>query len=790
MNKKTLFWILFTLVFLISTSFAVKYFSRAFPIVNLNIQMDREQAVAAAEDLAQKFGWGPEERRQAASFDLDQQVQNFVELKAGGTEAFNDLLKSGLYSPYTWTIRLFREGETNETTVFFTPAGEAYGFAEKLAEDAPGAALAADSARVIAENAATTDWGIDLAPFTLIEASKEVKPGGRVDHTLVYERTHEKIGDARYRLRLVVSGDKLSQLRHFVKIPEAFLREYSEMRSANETIATAATVGVALLYFLGGCIIGLFFLLRQRWVVWRPALYWGVFIAFLQLLAGLNNFPLMWMGYDTALSTQGFLLRQIVSLLGNFLIFSVLFTLSFMAAESLSRKAFPNHVQFWRSWSKNVGGSVAILGRTVAAYWLVGIFFAFEVVLYFIATRILGWWSPSEALFDPNVLASYFPWLTAIANSLQAGFWEESLFRAVPLAGAALLGQKYGRKRLWIAAALIIQALIFSAGHANYPNQPSYARVVELLIPSFMFATLYLLFGLLPGIVLHFTYDVVWFALPLFVAKIQGIWVQQFIVVILTLIPLWIILFRRAQNRRWTSIEESDLNRAWKPPAATPSQSIATPAQAKTIHPRTVRLLPVAGMLGVVLWALFANFENYAPPLDLQRQQAIELAHEALQQRGISLDAPWENPEPGDDAVGGRRSLCLANRRGERLSATHWLLPGDAALDRALCPIRRRCGRTRRRISDRFWERRRSAAFSSPIARSASRGQPFRGNGVGAGGFRDSRKFRPGRAKAQTGERGAAKTPGSVGLDVYFCGYRQLPAGRGRGADRRGDCRE
>lgn len=81
-----------------------------------------------------------------------------------------------------------------------------------------------------------------------------------------------------------------------------------------------------------------------------------------------------------------------------------------------------------------------------------------------------------------------------IAQSLQAGFWEECLFRAVPLAGAALLGERFGgrRGRTWaLVAAFVLQALIFGAGHANYPTEPAWARVVELIVPSFMFAGLY-----------------------------------------------------------------------------------------------------------------------------------------------------------------------------------------------------------------------------------------------------------------------------------------------------------
>ena len=144
------------------------------------------------------------------------------------------------------------------------------------------------------------------------------------------------------------------------------------------------------------------------------------------------------------------------------------------------------------------------------------------MLLYFYATRLFGWWAPSDALIHPDVLASYFPWLSAIANSLQAGFWEESLFRAVPIAGAALIGDRFGKRNLFIVIAFVVQAIVFGAGHAPYPTQPSYSRPVELILPSIGFGLLYLCFGLLPGIILHYTFDVVWFALPLFVSTARG----------------------------------------------------------------------------------------------------------------------------------------------------------------------------------------------------------------------------------------------------------------------------
>ena len=451
MFRKPTFWAVFAALAAASLWFGIANFSRAFPIVALDITMDRASALASARDLEAKHHFGPAGYQQAASFRGDQPVQNFVELAAGGTTAFQEMFASGRYQPFQWYVRHFREGEARETRLYFTPRGEPYGFSIKLPEKEPGAALEADQAQAIAERGAG-EWKIDLARFALVEKSRDVRPGGRVDHTFVYERPDVRIGDGRYRLRLVVGGERLTTVEHFVKVPQAFERRFEEMRSANNAIGIVAVIGLVLVYLIGGCGVGLFFLGRQRWIIWRMPVVWGVFVAFLQLLAAINQWPLAWLDYDTAVSSAGFVAQQVGMQLLAFAGNAFLFSVSFMAAESLTRRAFPGHLQLWKLWSPSVAPSRTVLGQTLAGYLLVAAFFGYEVLFYFATSRGLGWWTPSDTLVQPDVLASYQPWFSAIAISTQAGFWEEAMFRAVPLAGAALLGRRYGRRAWWIGA--------------------------------------------------------------------------------------------------------------------------------------------------------------------------------------------------------------------------------------------------------------------------------------------------------------------------------------------------
>ena len=639
MFRRPFFWVAFVVLAAVSLGFGVRYFSHAFPIVSLEITMDRASALARSRDLASRYGFGPSGYEQAASFRGDQPVQNFVELEAGGTSAFRDMFVSGRYQPFRWYVRHFCEGQALETRIYFTPRGEPYGFSVKLPEKEAGAALETGQAQAIAERSAG-DWNVALARYTLVETSRDVRPGGRVDHTFVYERPDVRIGEGRYRLRLVVGGDRLTTLEHFVKVPEAFQRRFEEMRSANSAVSLISVVGLMAVYLPGCCGVGLFLLGRQRWILWRAPIAWGVFVAFLQLLAAWNQWRLTWLDYDTALSSGGFIAQQVGLQLLIFVGNAFLFSISFMAAESLTRRAFPRHLQLWRLWSRGVAASKTMLGWTVAGYTLVAVFFGYEVLLYFVATRGLGWWMPSDTLVQPDVLAAYLPWFSAIAISTQAGFWEEAMFRAVPLASAALLGQRYGRRAWWIAGAMLLQAVVFGAGHAGYANQPSYARLAELVVPSFMFGGLYLAFGLWPAVVLHFAYDVVWFALPLFVSSAPGAWVDRLMVMLLVLVPLWVVIGARRRTGAWTEVSDADRNGAWQPP---PKVETVIPerAQATAIHPLVVRGLPIAGVAGLALWVAFTVFTPDSPPLDLSRAHAEQRARQALAERGVTLDQRW-----------------------------------------------------------------------------------------------------------------------------------------------------
>ena len=77
----------------------------------------------------------------------------------------------------------------------------------------------------------------------------------------------------------------------FVHVPESFTRRFQEMRSANNALAGIASIAAGVLYGLIGCALGALWLLRKRYLVWKPSLVAGFVVSGLLAAMLLANAP-------------------------------------------------------------------------------------------------------------------------------------------------------------------------------------------------------------------------------------------------------------------------------------------------------------------------------------------------------------------------------------------------------------------------------------------------------------------------------------------------------------------
>lgn len=261
------------------------------------------------------------------------------------------------------------------------------------------------------------------------------------------------------------------------------------------------------------------------------------------------------------------------------------------------------------------------------------------------------------------------------------------MFRALPLATMLIIGTKLNKKKFFLILGIILQAFIFSAAHAGYAQQPFYARMVELSITSVIMGFIYLRFGLLPAIIWHFSFDALLMNMSSFVTKSSDLIPDRIIFSIFFLLPLLIILWRKAQAtmageakftlsnwlfKGWQEVPQSSLNSAWKPDELVSLEPVPPETQAEIpiVVPETqksaksgyafkpwigiwssivvlIALISASGLdrstyLKPVVNGVEQTFRIVRPRLQISAQQAIQQADEALfQQLGKALPSEY-----------------------------------------------------------------------------------------------------------------------------------------------------
>ena len=613
-----------------------------FGTLNVNVSMDRQQAIKAASNASKQFEILDDSFEHASIYNFDGSLRNFVELKQGGKEKFQEIIDNNIYSPYNWMVRSYKEGEIVEAMFQFKPNGSPNGYRIKIPEEYDSDSLSEEDALALVEQNINNQWSGNFSDYNLVESSFKEMSNGRIDHSFLFEHKLQDIGEAKYRLRAIVSGSIISSVSPFAFVPESFKREFANIRSDNDTIAIFANFAFLGIYLLGIGLTSLVIFYRTGWLRWKKSVAAAAFVAiFSNILLNLNFYPTIWMAYDTATTKSQFLSEQLLGMIANGIVMFFMLAASFITAESLTRKAFPNHIRLWKTWTSNVANSKRVLNDTIFAYLIVPIKLAIVGAFYILMEKYFGFWSPASASFDPNYLASIFPWYTGLAISLQAGFWEEMLFRAVPIAAGVLIGQRYNMRFTGLMVAMVVQALIFGAGHANYPAQPSYARVVELFLPSIVvYGMLYLRLGVVFGAITHYVYDVVLFSLPIWYSS--GYVFDKFMTVVGGLIPFLVILYFRLKNKKWSDIKTSSLNKGFVPTPPEKNDSsqkeatFETQATTNVMNPKVIGVA-LLFIIGVFSTFKLSNVEVLVNSPSINKEEAISIANKFLEENNVLL---------------------------------------------------------------------------------------------------------------------------------------------------------
>jgi membrane protease YdiL (CAAX protease family) len=214
-----------------------------------------------------------------------------------------------------WKVRYFRPLQKEEYLVFVDPvSGEVFGFQHVLEEDAPGAALAPEQARVLGEQV-VREHGYRLEDFEL-QSSDALKRKAREDYSLVWQAKPgdpRNVGDAHYRLEVNIAGDQVVGFSRSFKLPEDWERA-QESNSIVNNILLGVSV-VTILSLLAAGLILFVNLVRSGQMQWKRSAKVGVLVAVMGFLGALNALPMTASSYDTSMPLTIWNLFMAVSLI-------------------------------------------------------------------------------------------------------------------------------------------------------------------------------------------------------------------------------------------------------------------------------------------------------------------------------------------------------------------------------------------------------------------------------------------------------------------------------------------
>jgi len=483
------------LLLLLAVWYQLENADRAFPEHTIDFQINRAESGTQSARFLKDIGFSMDGFRHATAFSYDQTAKTFLE-KEVGLSAFDELLDEHLCLWY-WSNRWFKPLSKEEYRAHITPTGDIQYFEHIVAEEKGAPSLSIDEARRKSQVFLEELLGVRISDWEFVDQKTEVMPN-RVDYLFSYKKKDYEIYDATYRFDIKVQGDEIGQFRKYLKVPDVWKREYSRLRSLNNTTATVADIFFLLLII--AAVVVLILRISRRDIRLRVALALGIITFGLYFLFQLNQLPVLLYRFDTNQSIGNF---YTVNILVGFLqavLIGLLVTLVVAAGDALYRSRYPRKMSLPHVFSmRGLRSKEAFLGIFVGLV-LAWVFIAFQTFFYLMAKR-LGAWAP-HAISYSDSLNTAIPWIFVLLGGFVPAVLEEFSFRifAIPFFERLLKSR---------VIAVILPAIIWGFAHANYPNQPFWIRGVEVGLIGMVIGVIFLRFNILALLVWHYSVDAI-----------------------------------------------------------------------------------------------------------------------------------------------------------------------------------------------------------------------------------------------------------------------------------------
>ncbi len=633
----------------LSLAIGLKYFSHAFPEASIEFRVNRDDSTPLAVKFLSGRGWSVGGYRHAAVFDYDDDAKVYLE-RTQGLGRMNSLTRGPIHL-WRWSHRWFKPQQKEEFRVDVAPSGQVVGFEHDIPESASGANLDAPAAQAIAEKFLVVVMQRNLDELEFVDSVSEKRPA-RTDYSFTWKQKNLDLGDGSLRFEVDVDGDQVAGYREFVKVPEAWSRDYAKLRSRNEAAQVVDEVPWILL-----CIAGLALLiqhLRKRNIPVYLSLGFALVTVLLYFFGQLNMFSQAEYGYRTTDSYSSFASGFVVENLLSALAFGALIFLLMASTEPVYREAYAGFISIRRYFRWGGLRTRSFFLANVVGITMTFFFFAYQTVFYLAANK-LGAWAPADVPFS-DLLNTRFPWVMVLFVGFFPAVSEEIQFRAF----AIPLVRKYLKSPL---LAVVLPAFIWGFLHSAYPNQPFFIRGLEVGFGGIIIGLIMLRFGILATLIWHYSVDALYTAFLLLRSPNHYLMISGAISAGIMLVPLLVAL--AAYLKTGTFAEEGGiLNASEKPPSPLPMEASATESPL-VYQPLSASRLALAGVLAAIfIGVAFIRVYRFGKGIELHAspQEALRSATNLLEQKKVD-PASYRKVVWIDDNVDSQALHYLAERK-------------------------------------------------------------------------------------------------------------------------------
>jgi hypothetical protein len=623
-NQISLTWLLISLAGFVCYAL---FNRQVFPAASINYNLNQDQAAIASKSIASQFGYDINKSIQTTVFMTDDDAKTVLEFKLGIKKA-NELMKNDV-PVWLWRTRFCKELSKDQLYVAWTTSGQLKSVAHIFENDLKLPPLSKPDALELAKKFVRQTGKQDLTGYELFDYGTETKPNRLDQH---FEWRKGGYPDSTLRLRVEIAGNQISAYKYYLAPSDVWSREYKKIREDNELLGKIASffIFVFIVATIGAFVHGL----NTHNIRWRFVLTCSSIVALLFVLDQGNNWNnTIDSSYDTSISFANFVAREVLHTF-FFLVGVFLISISLVGgAETIYRRTWPKHMAMPYLLSLRGMAQPDYFRKTIYGYLIVGGMMLW-VISYYMVGEKFNFFCPL-GVDDYKAVGTVCPAVSAALIGVSAAGLEEFACRVV---GLGLL--KKLLRNFWLAN--ILQAMVWGFAHSQYPQQPSYARGIELSVVGLVFGWIINTYGILPCFVAHYLYDAFLTVEPVFAT-------HQLLLTIPAMFVLVPFLMAALFSKRWArknDIPEVDLSNA-----AMLGPNAPEVHQEHEIDRSETKYAPLSQkkrrVLLVVAFVCFgAAFISTANPIGADKKvtvgksKALQLAKQYLQEDGI-VDAGY-----------------------------------------------------------------------------------------------------------------------------------------------------